>query len=215
MEAADTYIAIDNSAQGFANNAVQLAIGAPVSISEYLNNLPDSANWLERLTNLPSLLKMFRVPLSLKNTITTYNNIATSGLGVAPIYSTVSLTAKTAAISATTLCGTSSCGTGQYEIDAYLASTVSCTTPGSAAVGIQLTYTDDAGSKSAVTLPLSVNGGASLATTMGLGNTTNAAVGHTTLWSTGTVAIQYATSYVSCTTGTGTYSIRIAVRQLQ
>jgi hypothetical protein len=35
------------------------------------------------------------------------------------------------------------------------------------------------------------------------------------LWSAGSVNITYSTSYTGCTTGTGTYAVRIAVRQLQ
>jgi hypothetical protein len=35
------------------------------------------------------------------------------------------------------------------------------------------------------------------------------------LWSAGSVNITYWTAYTGCTTGTGTYAVRIAVRQLQ
>jgi hypothetical protein len=62
MDAADTFIGIDNPTQGFANNAVQLAVGASTSISNYINSLPDNTRWLERLT---STLKTFAVPLNI------------------------------------------------------------------------------------------------------------------------------------------------------
>ena len=100
------------------------------------------------------------------------------------------------------------------NIDAYLDSTVTCATPGPATVGITLTWTDEGGTKTAQTLPMAVNGGATPLTTMALGNTTNFASGHTSIWTTGTI-IQYATTYTACTSGTGTYAIRIAVTQVQ
>lgn len=147
---------------------------------------------------------------------TTYNNVATAGIGVVPVWGVSSLTGQVAAITATTLKATgTSPGAGQYRIAAYVASTVVCATPGTAAVGITLTYTDDIGTKTAQTLPLVVNGGVTLATTVGLGNTTNSAYGEANFFAAATTNIQFATTYVACTAGTGTYSIRVALEQLQ
>ena len=67
MDSADTYLANDNAAQGFSNSQVQLAIGAPVSISEYVNSLPDNTHWLERLS---ASLKEFNVPTKFDTTVT-------------------------------------------------------------------------------------------------------------------------------------------------
>jgi hypothetical protein len=57
---ADTSICLDN-ASGTANTA-QLCLTAPVSISNYINALPDGSSYLERLT---SSVKILRVPLKL------------------------------------------------------------------------------------------------------------------------------------------------------
>jgi hypothetical protein len=50
---------------------------------------------------------------------------------------------------------------------------------------------------------------------MALGSTANFGSGAVTIWSAGGANITYSTSYVACTTGTGTYAVRVAVRQLQ
>lgn len=128
----------------------------------------------------------------------------------------IALTSQTGAISTATLCGAINCGLGQYRVTAYLASTVSCVTPGSAAVGVTITYTDDAGTKTAVTLPLEDSGAITTpTTTLALGTTTGFGFGAMNFWSSGANPIQYATSYAGCSSGTGTYSIRLGVERLQ
>jgi hypothetical protein len=145
------------------------------------------------------------------------NLTAVGGTGVVPTRAIITLTGQTAAITTATLCTAAICGNGaagQYNIDAYVDSTVTCATPGPAVVGITLTWTDETGTKSAQSLPLDVNGATSLTATMALGNTTNFASGHTSIWTTGTI-IQYATTYTGCTSGSGTYAIRMAVTNVQ
>jgi hypothetical protein len=212
MDAADTYLASDNTGQGFTNSQVQLAVGAPVSISEYVNSLPDNAHWLERLT---SKAKTFNVPIMLNEGVASFKRIATAGDGVAPIYAAVSRAGRTGGIPLTILCEMSSCGVGQYEIDAYIASTAECHTAGSSAVRIELTYSDDGGIKANIPIPLSINGNATLATSMALGTRSVSAAGHTTLWSTGETPIKYAMSYTACQDGKASYSVRVVVKQLQ
>jgi hypothetical protein len=56
-----------------------------------------------------------------------------------------------------------------------------------------------------------VSGGNAIA----LGDTSSFGSGSLSLWSTGAAAIAYSTSYTACTTGTGTYALRMAVRQVQ
>jgi hypothetical protein len=50
---------------------------------------------------------------------------------------------------------------------------------------------------------------------MALGNTSNFGGGSFGFWSSGSAAITYSTGYTGCTTGTGTYALRMAVRQVQ
>ncbi len=82
-DASDTWIGLDNlnaNTSGF-----QLAFGAPVSISSYIGNIGDNNNWLERLTNTPSLLKSFRVPITTNSQIS-----STVAQGTAPFQVTSS-----------------------------------------------------------------------------------------------------------------------------
>jgi len=151
--------------------------------------------------------------LIMSGTATTYNGKATAGMGLAPVYGTVSSTGLTAAVASTTVCASASCGAGQYVVNYYVDSTVSCTTPGSAAASLTIGWTDETSAKT-LQVPLSgagITGGNSMA----LGSTANFGSGAMTLWSAGSGNITYSTSYTACTTGTGTYAVRIAVRQLQ
>lgn len=153
--------------------------------------------------------------LSAAGLLNKFNNISTVGLGLPPVFGRVSLTAQTAAISATNLCTSSVCTVGQYKITAYLTSTVTCATPGLGAVGVTLTWQDETGTHTAQTLPLESSGAlTTLATTMPLGDTTTYASGDFNIYTSGASAIQYATSYTACTSGTGTYTLRMSAIQL-
>ncbi|MGC2198120.1 MAG: hypothetical protein WA628_25845, partial [Terriglobales bacterium] len=147
-------------------------------------------------------------------TASRYNGVSTAGVGLEPVYATVSLTGQTAAIASNNLCGSPNCGAGQYEITYYVDSTASCATPGSATVSLNMGWTDEAGTKTFLGVPLAgsgIGGGNSMA----LGNTANFGSGQISVWTTGTNAITYYTNYTACTSGTGTYSVRIAVKQMQ
>jgi hypothetical protein len=71
----DTYIGLDNP-NAFPLN-FQLAIGAPVSISNYINNGPDGSSWLEQLT---SSVKTLKVPVNAPAYQTTSNCADADGL---------------------------------------------------------------------------------------------------------------------------------------
>jgi hypothetical protein len=151
--------------------------------------------------------------LIMSSTVSTYNGKATAGTGIAPIYGAVSSTAQTAAISTTNLCATSSCGAGQYVVNYYVDSAVSCATAGSAALTLTIGWTDEIGAK---TLQVPLNGtGVSGGNTLALGSTSNFGSGDISLWSAGSAAISYSTAYVACTSGTGTYAVRMTARQVQ
>jgi hypothetical protein len=150
--------------------------------------------------------------LVMSGTATTYNGKTTAGTGLAPIYGTVSVTGQTAAIASTTLCATSTCGAGQYELNYYMGATVACATSGSAAASLTIGWTDETNAK---TLQVPLNGaGISGGNSLALGTTTNFGSGSVTIWSAGSANLTYSTSYAGCTTGTGTYALRLAVRQL-
>ena len=152
--------------------------------------------------------------LIMSSVASTYNGRATAGPGLVALYgSPVSSTGNTAAVSSTALCSTTACPAGQYTVDYYVDSTVSCATPGSAAASVTLGWTDETSAK---TLQVGLSGaGISGGNSMALGNTSNFGSGSFTLWSAGTAAITYSTSYTACTSGTGTYALRLSVRQVQ
>lgn len=147
------------------------------------------------------------------------NGASGAGVLIRSQPSPISLTAQVANISTATLCAAAAgaCNVaGMYRATFYLASTVSCVTPGSAAIGVAITFTDDVGTKSAQVVPLDVTGATSLVGTLALGNTTGNATGSTAFWSTGANPIQYATTgyATGCTSGTATYSIRASVERI-
>jgi hypothetical protein len=145
----------------------------------------------------------------------TYNTIPTAGLGLTPVYAAIHSTAQTAAIGTSTLCAAGTCAGGLYIVKAELLSTVTCATPGPAVVAVTLTWTDEAGTKTAQVIPLDVNFATSLSANLALGTTTGQAFGKVVIRSTGTNPIQYATTYTACTSGTGTYNLDLTVVQDQ
>ncbi len=73
-DANDTYIGYDQNPG--TNNGIGLSFGAPASISNYIGNVGDGTNWLERLV---SSLKTFKVPIRL--TPIAFSTLASCGAG--------------------------------------------------------------------------------------------------------------------------------------
>jgi hypothetical protein len=84
-DANDTYIGLDNSSlsQTGAANA-QLALGAPVSISNYIGNGGDNTSFLERLT---ASGKTFKVPVSINGNLTVTGTCTGCGGGAGTVNS--------------------------------------------------------------------------------------------------------------------------------
>jgi len=124
---------------------------------------------------------------------------------------TVNRTGQTAAIATTNLLA--SAPIGQYEISVYAESDATCATPGPAAVSVTLGWGDRTGART-MTVPLDGNGISSNA--VGLGSLANFGQKVITVWNNSTSNnLTCATSYTACTTGTGTYALYIAARQVQ
>jgi hypothetical protein len=89
----DTYIGLDVGAGGAPLFQSQLALGAPVSISNYIANKGDGTRWKERLT---ASEKTFAVPVTIQkgNTLTVGEGSALSRM---KIYSTPSVATATVA----------------------------------------------------------------------------------------------------------------------
>jgi hypothetical protein len=77
----DTYLGLDQVRNAIPPN-FQLALGAPVSISNYIGSVPDGTDWIERLT---SSLKTFKVPVSAAAYFTSSDCASAAGIcGSAP-----------------------------------------------------------------------------------------------------------------------------------
>lgn len=190
------------------NNSCKWAVDTTTAFKPFNDNARDIGTASLRVRDLYLGRNLIMSGIS-----STYNGKATAGIGLTPVYGTVSLTGQTAAIASSTLCATSTCGSGQYEVTYYINSTASCTTAGSAAATLTVGWSDDVGAK-ALQVPLNglgVGGGNSLS----LGNVSNFGSGSITLWSAGTINLTYATTYAGCSSGTGTYAVRLVARQLQ
>jgi hypothetical protein len=120
---------------------------------------------------------------------------------------------QTSGIAPTLLCATSTCGVGPYTVHYYLNSTSSCPSSESATVSLTLTWADESSTKS-LQVPLSGNrilDGSRLS----LGSTSNFGSGAISMWTAGSVPIEYSTSYTPCTSGEGTYSLRVVLSPVQ
>ena len=132
-----------------------------------------------------------------------------------------SATGKTAAITTAPLCAASAgaCNQpGQYRVDwNFVNNGTACSDVTAGGVTFLLTWTDNSGTHSAVSLPMS--DASSLTATSG---SFHFATTKTNAWASGTfniqstgAIIQYATGYTACTTGTGTYELNATVTRLQ
>lgn len=156
--------------------------------------------------------------------ITTYNSIATAGIGLEAVYASVSNTAQTAAIGTTTLCAAATCGNGAagvYHVKFDLwGSGTACSSVTAGKVTFLLTWTDEnAVNHAAVAVQMTSQTGAATTATQdnmpfqtALAN--EGSGGNFTISTNGTI-IQYATGYTACTTGTGTYNVRAVVTRVQ
>lgn len=125
-------------------------------------------------------------------------------------------TGKTATVTNKVICLAADCPAGEYQLDLHLDSTVVCATPGPATLAPTVSFKDDAGTKTNQTIPVVVNGSATLATTMALGDTTSVAYAvPVTFWSDGTTNITITLSRTACTVGTATYSYSAETVQLR
>jgi hypothetical protein len=135
----------------------------------------------------------------------------------------VSQTSKTAAVTTFTLCAATAgtaCGqVGQYRISYnFWGSGTACSAVTAGSVGLNLTWTDEnAVTHTTISMPMAFDQKSAAAGILFNFNTalgTEGASGSYIISTNGTI-IQAATTYTACTTGTGTYNLRMTVEQLQ
>lgn len=146
---------------------------------------------------------------------------ATPGMMVRSQPSPVNLTGQTALKTTTTLCAAAAgaCNVaGQYRISwNFWGSGTACSSVTAGSVQLQLTWTDEgANVHSVIPMPMWDQKVGTLALNFNFNTTlaTEGASGSYIISTNGSV-IQYATTYTACTTGTGTYNLRIAAERLQ
>ena len=193
---------------GYEGNGDVFYSRAQHEIREYVGKLPDGSP----AEKLNASAKTFNVPVTINGDLTVTGKCAgCSGQGSGG--GAVSLTGQAAAISHKNLCASATCGTGQYRITYYLDSTGACASPGNAAVLLEIGWKDETAART-VKVPLAGSGIVNN-DSMKLGVASNFGSGEISLWSKGDTAITYATSYTGCSTGSGTYALRVVAEKIQ
>lgn len=200
---------VDDLDLGYEGKIDTFYTRAEHEIREYIGKLPDQ-NPQEKLT---ASAKTFNVPVTVNGDLTVTGKCAGCGGpgGVSP-RNAVSLTGQSTTITARSLCSSTPCSSGQYRIMYYLDSVKACSSPGSANVALSIGWKDEAAPR---TLKVPLTGtGVSSGNSLSLGTPSNFGTGEISIWSAGD-AISYSTSYSACSTGSGTYSLRIVAEKLQ
>ena len=199
---------------GYENKIDTFYTRAQSELREYVGKFPDG-NPQEKLT---ASAKTFNVPVTINGDLTVTGKCAgCNGMGgaaaSAPSRWSVSLTAQKAAIGSTNLCGAAPCGSGEYRISYYVDATGACASAGNGSTALTIGWKDEASAKS-LRVPL-VGAGVLGGNSLTLGQSTNFGSGDLSIWSVGNSPITYSTAYTACASGTGTYSVRIAIEKLQ
>lgn len=196
---------------GYEGNISTLYSRAQQEIREYVGKLPDR-NPQEKLT---ASAKTFNVPVTISGDLTVTGRCAGCGgeaSRASVLHNAVSLAAQTRPILTKVLCPSTSCGAGQYRISYYLDSSAACASPGRSTTGLAITWKDETASRT-FKVPLG-GAGVSDGNTLNLGASSNFGTGEVTIWSAGTADITYSTSYTPCSSGSGTYSLRVAAERV-
>ena len=191
-----------SSAVAPCNVATSICEQAPTAVTSYLVNKPGSAS------------------SGIEMNVNASNVITQSWSGDANHI--VSQTGKTALISTATLCAATAgtaCGqVGQYRISYnFWGSGTACSSVTAGSVGLNFTWTDEGGNAhTTVSAPMYDQKTAATGILFNFNTalTTESAGGSLVVSTNGTI-IQYATTYTACTTGTGTYNLRMTVEQIQ
>jgi hypothetical protein len=130
--------------------------------------------------------------------ITTYDGIATAGLGLVTVEGVSDKTAQSGSLTAQNLVASTGAA-GHYLVRLYMDQNALCTT-GTGSVYATVTWTDATASHTATTIPLTLANTA-ISSANGF---VDAAI---PFWSAASDAVSYTTTYTACTSGTGTYDL--------
>ena len=126
----------------------------------------------------------------------------------------IARTVSNSSVRPTVICDLSWCQQGSFLVWIDVSSSSICANPAGAAVQFTLGWQDDVGVRSLV-IPLDVNGGSTLSSTIALGTNNNIAHGVWKFYNGGPSNITISSSYTPCTSGTATYNWDAQVIQLQ
>jgi hypothetical protein len=135
---------------------------------------------------------------------TTYDGIATAGLGLVVVEGVSDVTAQVASQTTVNLVASTSAA-GHYLVRIYVDQNALCTT-GTGSVFATVSWTDATHAHTAQTVPLTLANTA-ISTSVGY---IDAAI---PLWSVTSSPITYTTTYISCTSGTGSYDLHAEVER--
>lgn len=196
---------------GYEGKIDTLYSRAQHEIREYIGKLPDQ-NPQEKLA---ASGKTFNVPVTINGDLTVTGKCSGCGAGTASTGvhtpNAVSLSEQAAGIATRSLCGSTSCASGQYRILYYVDSANSCSSPGNASVALSITWKDEVTTR-VLKVPLT-GAGISAGNSLSLGAASNFGTGEISIWSVGG-PISYATSYSACSAGSGKYGLRIVAEKL-
>jgi len=198
---------------GYEGGIATLYSRAQKEIREYVGKIPDR-NPQEKLS---ASSKTFNVPVTINGDLTITGKCAGCGTesNVGDAWSrpnAVSIAGQTGGISARNLCARTACGVGQYRISYYLDSSSSCASRGNALASLTIAWRDETAPRT-FKVPLA-GAGVSNGNTLNLGASSNFGTGEVMIWSAGNADITYSTSYTPCSSGSGTYSLRVAAQRI-
>jgi hypothetical protein len=150
------------------------------------------------------------------------NGASTAGMLVRSQPGAIHLTGQTATKTIYTLCAAAAgaCNVaGQYRVIWYFnQGGTACGTPGTGGVTFALTWKDNAGTHSAVALPMDDSSSLTATGTKFTAQTSNTAAwasGIFTVWTDGTADIQVTNTYTACSVGTLTWELATTAERLQ
>ena len=196
------------------NSSDSYVFSANITAMERYGNVGDTTNAFTHVVSAPTLTSSVATgtaPLTVTST-TPVANLALSAASQLPPLAIAAPAAVTigsgSSISATSLCSTTTCPAGDYDVSAFIEITTACTTTGSYIVW--LGWTDDATAKtgSSTTTFIPINGlGVTQSTgALALASTSNYGQGHHVIHSTGAAtgglgSINFGTTATACGTG--------------
>jgi hypothetical protein len=138
--------------------------------------------------------------------LSTYDGLSTSGIGVDTLIGTVSDVVSQTASQTTVNLIASTPSAGHYWVSLYIGQHALCTT-GTGSVYATVTFTDANATHTAVTIPLTLANGA-ISSPLGF---IDASI---PLWSANASAISYTTTYSACATGTASYDLHAILHKV-